>query len=117
MRQYAPLLGLLLILCAACGGAPPPQDQLTAVQAAIRAAEVAGAPGVPKAALHLKKASEQLATGKGLVQKEENEKASVVLHKAEADADLALALAQEETARKEMAAAEEKVQKMRKKVK
>jgi len=117
MRIFTPHSALLfLLLCSACGGAPPPQELITNVTASIRAAEVAGAKDEPKAALHLKKASEQLAKGKALAAEEE-ERAELVLRRAEADADLALALAQEHAARVEADTANEKVEKRRTKVK
>jgi hypothetical protein len=117
MRQFTPLSALFsLLLWSACGGAPPPQELITNVTAAIRAAEVAGAKDEPKATLHLKKAGEQLAQGKALAA-EEDERAERVLLRAEADADLALALAQEHAAKVEAETANEKVEKMRTKVK
>ncbi len=117
MRQstYGPVL-LSLLVYAGCGGAPPPQELITNVTAAIRAAEVAGAKDEPKASLHLKKAGEQLEQGKALAA-EEDERAELVLSRAEADADLALALAQEHAARVEAETATEKIEKMRTKVK
>jgi hypothetical protein len=97
-----------------CGSAPPPHELITNVTAAMRAAETAGAKDEPKAALHLKKAGEQLEEGKALAA-EEDERAERVLQRAEADADLALALAQEHSARVEADAAKEKVDKLQKK--
>jgi hypothetical protein len=116
MRHRMYFSALLLLACASCGGAPPPHELITNVTAAIRAAETAGAKEEPKAALHLQQANEQLEKGKALAAREE-EGAEIVLRRAEADADLALALAQEHTARVEADTALEKVQKMRGKVK
>jgi hypothetical protein len=101
-------------LVVACGGAPPvPADQITQTEAAIRAATEVGAPSVPKAALHLKMAQDQLQTAKGLIAEDENDEARLVLDRARIDAELALALSKEATLRAEAAAAVEKVRKLR----
>lgn len=100
------LAGVLL----ACGGGyPEPRDQLTESESAVRAAEVAGAPNTPQAALHLKRAREQIDAGKGLIQEGENERAEWMLRRARADADLALSLANEDTQRKKAADAKEEL--------
>lgn len=109
-------VSMALLVCSGCGGAPPPQELITNVTAAIRAAETAGAKNEPKAALHLQQAGEQLDAGKALAA-EEDERAEMVLRRAEADADLALALAQEHAAKLEADAANEKIEKMRGKAK
>jgi Domain of unknown function (DUF4398) len=99
--------GLTLSGCG--GGYPEPRNQLTASEAALRAAEVAGAQNGPQSALHLKRAREQVDSGKGLIQDGENERAEWVLRRAQSDADLALALATEEVRRKQAAAAKEEL--------
>jgi hypothetical protein len=97
-----------------CGGAPPvPADQITQTEAAIRAASEVGAPSVPKAALHLKMAQDQLQTAKGLINEKENDEARLVLDRARVDAELALALAKESTLRAQAAEAIQKVKKLR----
>jgi len=101
------VLAALLLSCG--GGYPEPRDQLTESEAAVRAAEVAGAPNTPQAALHLKRAREQIEAGKGFIQEGENERADWMLRRARADADLALSLATEETQRKKAAEAKEEV--------
>jgi hypothetical protein len=78
----------------------------------LRAAEVAGAQNSPQSALHLKRAREQLDTGKGLIRDGENERAEWVLRRAQADADLALSLATEEVQRKKAAEAKEEVERL-----
>lgn len=78
-----------------CGGMPPPNDQLAASQAAIRAAEEVGGNSDPRAALHLKLAREQLEQAKALIQDDDNEAAERLLKRAEADAELALAIAKQ----------------------
>lgn len=102
---------------AACGGGyPEPRNQLTASEAAVRAAEVAGAQNSPQSALHLKRAREQVETAKGLIREGENERAEWVLRRAQADADLALSLANEETQRKKAAEVKEELEQLRESV-
>ncbi|WP_437303150.1 DUF4398 domain-containing protein [Sorangium sp. So ce388] len=87
----AALLGLAAVGCG--GSVPPPNDQLAASQAAIRAADEVGAETDPQATLHLKLAREQLEKAKKLIEAEDNESAARLLQRAEADAELALAIA------------------------
>jgi len=102
-----PVAALCLVSVAwGCGGGyPEPRNQLTASEAAVRAAEVGGAQNGPQSALHLKRAREQVETGRALIQDGENERAEWVLRRAQSDADLALAVATEEARRKQAAAA------------
>jgi hypothetical protein len=111
MKRWSASSSLVLaILVSACGGGyPEPRDQLTESEAAVRAAEVAGAQNTPQAALHLKRAREQIDAGKGLIQEGENERAEWMLRRARADADLALSLATEETQRKKAAEVKEEL--------
>lgn len=107
MRCAWPVTALLLV---ACGGAPPPTDQMQKAEAEVRAAQVKVAEldqagpseGTPKAKLHLKLAEDQINTAKQLVAdkgKKNIERAHLVLQRAEKDAQYALALAQEWEAR------------------
>jgi uncharacterized protein DUF4398 len=100
-------------LCACGGGYPEPRNQLTASEAAIRAAEVAGAQNSPQSALHLKRAREQIDSGKSLIAEGENERAEWVLRRAQADADLAMSLATEEVQRKRAADAKQELEGLR----
>lgn len=100
MRLAKPSLVTLLGLGMwACGGAAVPHAQITSAEAAVRAAEVGGAPSVPKAELHLKHARDQIDAAKRLIEDGENERALYVLKRAEADAELALALSEERQSR------------------
>jgi hypothetical protein len=114
MRIRLTLLGISLsIALAACGGASPPTHQLTESNSAIRAAEEVGAENTPKAALHLKMARDHLRNAEALIVEEEYEDAALVLKRAESDADLALALARQEQARREAESALHKVQELK----
>ncbi len=83
------LSGAFLIV--GCGSSMPvPDTQLNASKADIRAAEEVGAPNNPQAALHLKMARDQITDAEALIKDGENEKASLVLDRADADAQLAI---------------------------
>ena len=100
----------------ACGGAAVPQETLTAAQASVKGAEVGGANENPKAQLHLKLANEQIEKAKKLIEDGENEEAARVIDRAQADADLALALAQQAKALKDAKEADEQLGKLKKKL-
>jgi hypothetical protein len=110
----SPVAAIAALLCAAltgCGGPPPPNDQLAASQAALRAAIEVGGTQEPQAALHLKLAREQMDKAKALIEEGDNETAQRVLQRAEADAELARALAKKSTTQ---AAADEATSKITK---
>lgn len=93
-------LALVLVLTAlGCGGAPRPEARIASSQGAIRGAEEAGARGVPQATLHLKLAEEQRTQALELIKQGENHRAELLLARAEADAEFALALSREATAK------------------
>ncbi len=95
MRQRRSLSLSLLLLGLALAGCATTQPMHTeASTAAIRSAEELGAGGVPQAALHLQLAREGLQTATGLYAKGEKERAASWLRRAEADAELAIALTQ-----------------------
>ncbi|NLE88878.1 MAG: DUF4398 domain-containing protein [Myxococcales bacterium] len=96
----------------ACGGAAVPHAQITSAEASVRAAEVGGAQGVPKAELHLKHARDQIEAAKRLIEEGENERALYVLKRAEADAELALALAEEQQSRRDAEGALKRIQQL-----
>lgn len=109
------LVGLfgLAFSATACGGAAVPQEQLTSAQAAIRAAEVGGAPNDPQAALLVKKCEDGVAEAKKLIEDGQNHRAEMVLMRAQADAELALALAQEIAMKNEAVGARKQVQELK----
>lgn len=112
-RWSAPSLVAFACLIFGCGGGyPEPRNQLAASEAAMRAAEVAGAQNSPQSALHLKRAREQIDSGRNLMQEGENERAEWVLRRAQADADLAMSLATEQAQRKKAADAKEELEQL-----
>jgi hypothetical protein len=77
-----------------CTAVQIPADRLEKSEASIRGAEEVGASGVPAARLHLQLAKEQTVTAKQMAANGE-ERALLVLARAESDAELALVLARE----------------------
>lgn len=115
-KQLLTACWLTGILVVGCGSAAVPQERLTSAQAAVKGAEVAGAPEDPKAALHLKLANEQIARAKALISDDQNEDAARVLDRAQADADLALMLAKESRAKREAAGAREQIEELQRRM-
>ena len=89
-----------ILLAAGCASHPPPTDHLASAIAATRGAEEAGAPRVPRAALQLKLAQEQIAQARAMMEDGENERADFMTLRAYNDAELALAMAREDAARR-----------------
>jgi hypothetical protein len=108
--------GYIAVSAMACGGAAVPQESLTAAQASVKGAEVGGAGEDPKAQLHLKLAHEQIEKAKKLIAEDDNEEAARVIERAQVDADLALALAQQAKALRDAKDADEQLGKLKKKL-
>jgi hypothetical protein len=98
-------------IAAGCATSAPLRTE--ASTSGIRAAEEIGAAKVPQASLHLQLAKEELELAKGLSTKGEKEKAASMLLRAEADAELAVALSREDAERSEARAAVERVHQLR----
>ena len=95
-------------LTAACGGSfPQPTERLASTEAAIRSAKELGAQNDPQAALHVKLADEQVQTAKALMKDEENKRADLVLQRASSDAELAVMMTKERSAKSEAQKANE----------
>ena len=110
------LAAAFAVSAAACGGAAVPQETLTAAQASAKGAEVGGANDDPKAQLHLKLANEQIEKAKKLIEDGKNEEAARLVDRAQVDADLALALAEQGKALKDAKDADEQLGKLKKKL-
>ena len=91
-KVMAGVTGAALCTLAGCAAAVP-QERLQSSAAAIRAAEEVGAQRVPQAALHLQLAKEQDVQAHKMIKDGDREEAALVLTRAEADANLAVALA------------------------
>jgi len=103
---------LLAAVIAGCGSSPAVNKE--ASTSAIRAAEEVGASKVPSASLYLQLAKEGLEKAKGLAAKGEKEQAESMLLRAQADAELAVALSRGDADKKEATQAIERVQELRK---
>ncbi len=93
-----------------CASAPLSTETSTS---GIRAAEEAGAAKVPQASLHLQLAKEELELARGFSAKGEKEKAASMLLRAEADAELSLALARGDAEKSDARIAVERVRQLR----
>jgi len=92
MNNMLASIGALALLMGGCAHDPPTQ-QLQSSSAAVRAAEEVGAQKEPKAALHLQLAKEQTERAQKMLKDGNREDAEMLLVRAEADANLAVALA------------------------
>jgi hypothetical protein len=105
------------LLCAAviagCASGPAFNQSSEASTSAIRAAEEVGSTQVPRASLYLQLAKEELERAKQLADQGKKEQAVSLLLRAEADAELAVALSHEQTEQTEAAQAIEKVRQLR----
>jgi len=98
-------------IIAGCASVPLRTEASTS---GIRAAEEAGAASAPQASLHLQLAREELESAKGLAAKGEKEQADSMLMRAEADAELAVALSHRDAEKSEAMAAVERARQLRK---
>jgi len=101
---------VIAALAAGCARAPLHSEASTS---GIRAAEEVGATKVPRAALHLQLAKEELDKARGLSASGEKDEASSMLLRSEADAELAVALSREASEESEAQAALERVRQLR----
>jgi hypothetical protein len=110
MRTVLPSLGLSLFLLACGSSFPIPNDQFAAAQKDVGRAQEGGAQAVPDAKLHLQLAQETLQKAKELMDKD-NKRASSLIARASAEAELALALAKESQAKQDAQEALDKLAK------
>jgi len=95
------LVAVAVIVAGCASSFPVPSARVVSSNAAIRSAREVGAEHLPAAALHLRLAQEQYASAQRLIAKGENERADWKLQRAQADAELALALSRENVAQAE----------------
>ncbi|MEO8875034.1 MAG: DUF4398 domain-containing protein [Polyangiaceae bacterium] len=104
----------LLAVGAGCGASyPPPTARMADSVSAVRAAQEVGGQNEPQAALHLKLAQEQIDQAKQLVTDGDNKRADFVLMRADADAELAVSLARQATARQQAKVAQDDLAKLK----
>jgi Domain of unknown function (DUF4398) len=87
----------LVLGCA--GSFPPPTQDLASAQAAERSAVELGAPTQPQAQLHLELAREQMTQARTAMKDGDNERADSLLLRARSDAELAIALTRDQSAK------------------
>ena len=104
MRSIPWKPALVTLSLVGCASAPAPLKEVADSGAAIRSADEMGARDVPAAALHLQLAREHYDRARTLVKDDEPTQARYALMRAEADAEVALALAKEHRAKMELAA-------------
>jgi hypothetical protein len=115
MRRILVLCGgALLVLCAiGCGGAPPPHDAQTDAVASIRSARALGAERNPRASYHLELARENFTRAQNLIAVGDMQRAERLLNRAQADADVAIALTDEGIAAAHAQALRTRIREMR----
>jgi len=112
MRQILMIGSLVcLAVAAGCSSSNPPL-RTESSSSAIRAAEEVGANEVPRAALHLQIAKEELDKANKLAEMGEKDRAASMLQRAEADAELAILLSREQAERSEAVQAMERVRQL-----
>jgi hypothetical protein len=85
-----------------CGGSyPVPTQALADTQSAERSAVELGAANQPEAQLHLQLAREQMAKATTAMRDGDNERADGLLRRAKSDAELAIALTRDQSAKTE----------------
>ena len=94
MRHLSMVFGISLCVTAGCA-AGVSNEKIAATHSSIRAAEELGAPKVPQASLHLQLAKEENEHAQKFIKDGDPEHAEGQLLRAQADAELALALARE----------------------
>jgi hypothetical protein len=105
---------MMIAVGAACGGGAPPSEHLVNAEAAIRGAiEINANASPPRAALHLQLAQEQVDKAKRYIADGLNQRAELALRQAQADAELAIALARNDEMKKRADAARAKVDRLR----
>jgi hypothetical protein len=113
MTTHGAIAGLILsATLLGCTSTYPKADR-TASRSAINEAESVGAGQVPRAALHLQLAKDQLAYGERLLADGENDAAYLAFERAEADAKLAGSLARDQQLQREAAQAMQRVEQLR----
>ena len=107
------LLGAGLLSVAGCGGAAVPTAARTDATAAVRSAREVGAEQQPQASYYLELADEQIAQAEELIEAGRMQRAELVLRRAEADAELAIALTRTAAVAEQAQQSTERIREMR----
>lgn len=103
----------IVAFAAGCASSNMPVAELARAQAAIRAASEVNAERIPRAALHVKMARDQLDTAKRFIANDEGDLAAAALDRAELDAELAVMISREEQSRRKTEAIRERITNLR----
>lgn len=109
LKSIVTLTSLGAVFIAGCGSSALPLDKLTDAKSTVRAAQEAGAKDTPQAQLHLKMATDELASAQKAIDDNDSDRARLLLNQAQADADLSLALARGSADKKSAQDAQAKV--------
>lgn len=112
-KASALLLPVALAVATGCGSAAVPASQVSETQATIRAAQEIGAERTPRAAMHLKMARDQSQYARALAADGDTVEAWYFLRRAEADADLAIAITREAEMQRKAAQAKQRTAELR----
>ena len=112
MSLRFPLLAAAILCVGGCASTNVPNEKAESSAAAIRAADEVGASHDPDAALHLQLAKEQYEFAQRLPNPNDKPRADRLMRRAQADAELALALARTDEDRSNAQAAIDKVKKL-----
>jgi regulator of protease activity HflC (stomatin/prohibitin superfamily) len=112
-RLYKAVVILLAATIAGCASGPSFIKSSEAPKSAIRAAEEVGANKLPNASLYLQLAKEELEGARVLAKEGNKEQAVSLLTRAEADAELAITLSQEQSEKEESTKALERARQLR----
>jgi hypothetical protein len=88
-----------LSLFAACASTPPPATRMASAEASVQTARDLGAEQVPSAHAQLRLAASEIQKAREMSKHKDNDEADSMLQRALADADLAIALTNEDNAR------------------
>ena len=103
MRHSNSLAALSMIaplsLFAACASSPPPATRMASAEASVQTARDLGAEQVPSAHAQLRLATSEIQKAREMSKNNDNDLADSMLQRASADADLAIALTNEDNAR------------------
>ena len=105
MTTLNKIVGLSALAFLGCSSSHTLPPNYAPTQAAIGAADAVGARNEPRAALHLKMARDGVVQAQSLANKGKEEEAQLALERARTDAELALMVTREASARREATAA------------
>lgn len=108
-KTFVSIASLAAAFIAGCGGSAVPLDKLTDAKSTVRAAQEAGAQDTPQAQLHLKMATDELASAQKAIDDKDNDRARLLLNQAQSDADLSLTLARGATDKQAAVAAQARI--------